>query len=504
MERVTRIDCPHCRSTLTSMRGIRVGGKTTCNRCGTSFIVRSDDAADAASGIKPGRAAIVVFALLLYLCGGAALAFYCFTEQQKELPDAVATAPPAAPKATEPAPERPLAPIPIVPSKPRTISVADQRKIDKAIADGCWYLRDHVLATGSWGDSIGSANAGVAAGFASLPALTLLECGVPASDPVIVHAAAAVRKQIEGNVPYSTYQRSLAILFLDRLGDKKDEALLQRLAVALVAGLNPTEGAWHYDSPPLESKLTAKLLATLADRKKQIADFRNLAVEGRLPADTGWDNSNTQFAILALWVAKRHKVDIDRPIALVEQHFRKTQLPKGADPTNNNIDLGGSWPYDGGNGNSSRWPSMTCAGLIALAIAHGVDDASRKKQKPLDDAAIKNAYDMLAREIDRTGESRPPDYYFLWSLERAAVVYDWQKIGGKDWYLWGRQILLARQQADGSWIDGAYYGTNPVLDTCFALLFLQQANLAKDLTDKLELLGAPPGPAVEAGPARKE
>ena len=40
----------------------------------------------------------------------------------------------------------------------------------------------------------------------------------------------------------------------------------------------------------------------------------------------------------------------------------------------------------------------------------------------------------------------------------------------------------------GHWKDGAYYGNTPVLDTCFALLFLKQANLAKDLTTKLQLL----------------
>ena len=89
-------------------------------------------------------------------------------------------------------------------------------------------------------------------------------------------------------------------------------------------------------------------------------------------------------------------------------------------------------------------------------------------------------------------------------MERTAVVYDQPKIGGKDWYLWGRKILLERQQKDGSWKDGAYYGTNSVLDTCFVLLFLQQANLAKDLTDKLELLGAPPAATASAEPARKD
>ena len=173
MERVKRIDRPHCHSPLTSMRGIRVGGKTTCNRCRTSFVVRSDDVPDAAGSIRPGRATLVFFAMLLYLGGGASLGIYCWTEQQKELPDAVASDGMAAPKQGEPAPEQPLAANPNAPKKPRTISVAELRKIDKAIADGCWFLREHVQPGGSWSSD------GLAVAYAALPALTLLECGVP-------------------------------------------------------------------------------------------------------------------------------------------------------------------------------------------------------------------------------------------------------------------------------------------------------------------------------------
>jgi hypothetical protein len=68
------------------------------------------------------------------------------------------------------------------------------------------------------------------------------------------------------------------------------------------------------------------------------------------------------------------------------------------------------------------------------------------------------------------------------------VLYDLKKVGDKDWYAWGSAALLKGQQRDGSWKGGAYYGSGPVLDTCFALLFLKQANLATDLTKELLLL----------------
>jgi hypothetical protein len=73
-------------------------------------------------------------------------------------------------------------------------------------------------------------------------------------------------------------------------------------------------------------------------------------------------------------------------------------------------------------------------------------------------------------------------YYFLWSLERTAVAYGLDKIGNTDWYTWGADFLVTDQEKDGSW-QGVHgdYGA----DTCFALLFLRRADLAKDLSASL-------------------
>src|SRR5262249_35099480 len=74
-------------------------------------------------------------------------------------------------------------------------------------------------------------------------------------------------------------------------------------------------------------------------------------------------------------------------------------------------------------------------------------------------------------------------YYFLWSLERVCVALDLDTIGGKDWYDWGSEVLIANQQRDGSW-QGEY--SNYRADTCFALLFLRRANFARDLSARLK------------------
>jgi len=85
-------------------------------------------------------------------------------------------------------------------------------------------------------------------------------------------------------------------------------------------------------------------------------------------------------------------------------------------------------------------------------------------------------------------------YYFFWSLERVAVTLNLEKIAGKDWYNWGAEILIANQQADGSW-RGDYVGTGS--DTCFALLFLARSNLVRDLSSGLT--GLKGGRALRAG-----
>jgi hypothetical protein len=147
---------------------------------------------------------------------------------------------------------------------------------------------------------------------------------------------------------------------------------------------------------------------------------------------------------------------------------------------------------------------MTCAGLLGLAVGQGLaSEADVKKEQPGQDPAVDKALRLLGQKIGEPirrpigqpgpADARPGlvDLYYLWSLERVAVLYNLKTIDHKDWYVWGAEKLLANQQQNGNWVNGGYPSANPVIDTCFALLFLKQANLAKDLTNKLQLLHTP-------------
>jgi hypothetical protein len=87
-------------------------------------------------------------------------------------------------------------------------------------------------------------------------------------------------------------------------------------------------------------------------------------------------------------------------------------------------------------------------------------------------------------------------YYFLWSLERVAMALGLETIGKKDWYAWGSEILVANQR-EGVWVGDHQDATGDcTIDTCFALLFLRRANLARDLTARFRNRLSDPGMRV--------
>jgi len=391
-------------------------------------------------------------------------------------------------------------------ARPAAADPADQEAIDRAIKLGKNYLLKQQKPAGFWGDGTGPGSGkGWGVGYTALAGMALLECGVPTTDPVIKKAANIVRTNV--HELDDTYELALAILFLDRMKDAADKPRIQWLAGRLIAAQMPS-GGWGYKATKYSQANTTQLLAALrklqtptvppADPLKVRAtlpeNMRRLAVftdegTGRLPADAKekrhdlidatTDNSNTHFAMVGLWTARKHDVPTDRTFALVNRRFRTSQ---GA---------GGTWGYDfvptGGDGGGPH----TCIALLGVAIGHVVSPPAGIK--PEADPVILNAFVALSKSVGEpagTTENRPKikdvgGLYYLWAMERIAVLYDLQKLGKKDWYTWGAEILLCHQNADGSWEEGGYPGESQILNTCFALMFLRRANLTPDLSKRL-------------------
>jgi len=98
--------------------------------------------------------------------------------------------------------------------------------------------------------------------------------------------------------------------------------------------------------------------------------------------------------------------------------------------------------------------------------------------------------------------------YYLYGLERAMVIAGKRRLGAHDWYLEGARHLLDRQTKDGHWpkpakppkagakaeakptVPAVFVSRWPLVQTCFALLFLKRATL-RPHTPLIEVHGKP-------------
>lgn len=435
-------------------------------------------------------------------------------------------------------------------------SAADQQAIDAAIQKGVAYLKGQYKNAIPAGGDQEVAKFGV--GRIAFTGITLLEAKTPVNDPVIQRIAATVRDAAFREV--QTYTIALCLLFLDRMEDPADVPLIQMLSVRLLVGQNG-QGGWGYECTEAVPQNEEQWLRTqlkgaelvggnppgpkgngpdkpaagklLPDVEKYAAALVNKRNPNKALAD---DNSNTQFAVLGVWVARKYGVPADAALDLIERRFLATQ------------DQQGSWPYMGAMPGS---PSMACAGLLGLATGVARRDERRlkadqtkeeptpkaaapgadpfftapkietptpkkvepKRQPDARDAAAQRAFAFLGRAlvaytqqpggvVGGTTEQRGDrDLYTLWSIERVAVIYGKEKIGDLDWYEVGSAALLRAQNGEGAW-SHINYGAE--VNTSFAVLFLMRANLAKDMSKAKagnnELRAGNPGAAVKPAP----
>jgi hypothetical protein len=431
---------------------------------------------------------------------------------------------------------------------------ATPKEIDRAIKGGTDALKARYGGPGGPPATAGFAEQGL--GGTCLAGLALLEAGVPVTDASIKNITAIVRDA--SYKQKGTYQVALCLMYLDRLGDPNDVPLIQMLAVRLMVGQTPN-GGWGYqcvedipngdeqrlresfkqgqlvagkegkDGPKLHPEVEKYGQALIAARN------RGMNLPGAALGGGGDDNSNTQFAVLAVWMARKHGVPVDGTLELIEKRFMSFQDART-----------GNWPYSGplpgaiGGGMASSMPgspSMYCAGLVGMATsvarreerklksdtpapAPKQDTKPKTDTKPNDpfynppggkelpkgntparpadarDLVVQRAFAGLgltmAEQIrsgrgllvaNNTTMHGNGDLYFLWSLERVGVIYGIDKIGGLDWYDLGSTVIVRSQGNDGSWTIGGY---GQEVNTAFAVLFLCRSNLARDLSSKVQ------------------
>lgn len=312
------------------------------------------------------------------------------------------------------------------PAQQDSEAAAAQAAIRLAIDRGVAYLKTQQKDDGMWRDP-----PGYPGGITALCSLALLESGVPAADDAVQRSLTQLRKL----KPEITYVAALTTLVLCAAEPERDQRQIERQAEWLAEHQKQAgamTGAWGY------------------------------------PQADG-DNSNSGFALLALYKADRAGVHVEKDVwRRALNYWTSTQNPNG------------SWGY---KPSTPGGGSMTCQGLACVAAACDVLDQHQPDQPG--PRSIEKAAQWLGRNFSvQVNPGAGPKLwraYYLHALARAGRLAKRREFGDHDWYAEGAKALLEMQaMPDGSWNFDGHAESDPVIATSLALLFLAQGVEADD------------------------
>jgi hypothetical protein len=305
-------------------------------------------------------------------------------------------------------------------------------QVREAIDGAIQFLKSQQQRGGAWADWVGNTHPG---GVTSLCTLALLNAGVEPSDESIQRALVALRR-IE---PESTYVVALQTMVFARAEPERDLPLIGRNVSWLEKTQiqeGPSKGAWAY------------------------------------PGLNG-DNSNSQFALLALHDADRAGARVDRRTwLLAKAYWERTQNPDG------------SWGYRPGMPGTG---SMTCAGISSMIIATDIVAESTATvegdridccgQADASDDPIEKGLRWLGDHFSVTHNPASNNWllYYLYGLERVGRLSARRFIGQHDWYREGAQHLIGMRGdlvLTGGWKGVGPEANDENVSTSLALLFL--------------------------------
>lgn len=274
---------------------------------------------------------------------------------------------------------------------------------------------------------------GFGAGEDALGLYALLQCGMAIDDPRLnphdpMIDGALERLKLLNFGHFQTYGRCLRATTLAVYNRPQDRAALRTDVAWLVQ--NGATGTYTYEKNN--------------DRNR-------------------WDNSNSQYGLLGVWSGAEAGLEIPSGYwAAVERHWEFTQTQDGM------------WRY-GPTTLERGTPSMTCAGLASLLVAHDyLDPAKFVGQVGRDPFSPALRKGMVWLETEDNCINLVPDDpspyrdwgYNVYGVERVGLASGYKYFGTHDWYRELARQIMSAQQADGSWAG------NPRVETPYMLLFL--------------------------------
>ncbi len=353
-------------------------------------------------------------------------------------------------------------------------------RIERAIDKGVEYLRAQIEQDPWSKHQVDK----YVMGRPAIEVYALVKSDVSVYDP----AVQAALQHLGGLKPSYTYCVAVCLMALD--------AALSQLELELALGRGDPERKVRATGPQADafvrrmSELTTWLLS---------ARRRDGAVWDYGFSTSRFDNSNTQFAILALGVAAKRGLRVPGEVwEAIAAHFVSTQQPDGpvVDPgvsfAHPQDERKGKTAVAGKNFREEQPPAvkargwgyqdsknptltMTAAGLSSLIIAREhlfKSDRFPVASRQRINQSIWDATAWLAATGLNYGDWL---YYALYSVEKVGDLGMMEKIGGIDWYRKGVDAILQNQQPDGSWAQTDSHDHNRRYQTAFALLFLNRA-----------------------------
>ena len=304
-------------------------------------------------------------------------------------------------------------------------------QVQTSIRRGAEYLLSEQDGRGRWGEMMQYEG-----GVTALCTLALINSGIEPTHPKIQKSLT----YLSSLQPDKVYTVSLQTMALAAADPRRYFAVIQKNADWLVRVQikdGDRAGSWSYDDKP------------------------------------GGDNSNSQFAVLALHEAERvgAKVDMHAWEAAADYWHRM----QNAD---------GSWSYQP---NMASTGSMTCAGLGAWVICsqRTAKPSARMEQGvvqcclPVEpDDTLDRAVVWMGRNFSvrrNPGSSSLWQLYYLYGLERFGRLTARRFIGTHDWYREGCEFLVAQQDPfSHAWQGTGHAEDNPHIATSLSLLFLSK------------------------------
>jgi hypothetical protein len=375
-----------------------------------------------------------------------------------------------------PAPPRPKA-SPKAPVKPVPAEVVEKpRTLDEAVRAGVVFLR---------------AKAAVLAKDARTEEMVLwsmLHGGVAEAEPEFQKL---LRQLLEKKLE-KTYNVALQAMLLEELDRVKHQVRILQCAQFLVD--NQCEnGQWSYGDPSIfvDQIAAGPLGRELAPRRPGVREFgaealrpaRKLPVKKQREGPPTGDNSNSQIAALGLRAC--HEAGVLLPREVLESASKwwrdsqtRLESTRGLPP---GTPVPEGWCY--GKHDHKPYGSMTAGGVGSLVIYDYLLGRDWRR-----DREVANGMAWLGKNFSADFNPGPCESggfvensqhhyaYYLYALERAAILFGTAEIGRQDWFGRIAQVLLQKQRPDGAW--SLKDGGGDLLDTCFAVLFLRKATRA--------------------------